>query len=388
MATIRLYRDGDSSSKFYIDLTYSVDGNVLTVTNVIGYRTDGYADIYINNQNLNHALSFPGGNGSLSTYWGNSGGCGWSSSGYNWNINGSQNFITSGGTGKISLVADNIFTSTQVSGKTFSSVADVEISVYDFSLPIPKVRLYNGYHTNVNAYLDTTTDYSGYSVAIGYRSYSNGALGTVAWLPSEIFRGDYDKQIINLAPGTTYLFMGWAQATDGSTESPYSDDCWTEANCTKFIAGAPYIVNYNDVYESTETTISITFSDIYNNPSLSDITGSCIGYREKGSSEIIWSPANWDDYAYAGTLYLSQTFTDLKPDTEYEFISWAYSSTNNGASTTYDDRDSWIVVKTQSTIAPINISINGNSFVTAHAYISVNGSEFMKINKNAFKVIN
>lgn len=387
MATIRLYRDGDSSSKFYIDLTYSVDGNILTVTNVTGYRTDGYADIHVNNENLSHTLSFPGGSGTLTTYYGSAGGCGWSSSGYDWNINGSQNFITSGGTGKISLTADSISTSTQVSGKTFSSTVDVEISVYNFSLPIPKVKLYNGYHTNVNAYLDTTTDYSGYNVAIGYRTYSDGALGTVTWLSSENFSDDYDKQIIGLTPGTTYLFMGWAQATDGSTESPYSDDYWTDTNCAKIVAGAPYIVNYNDVYESTETTISITFSDIYNDPSIYTITGSCIGYREKGSSEIIWSPANWEDYAYAGTAYLSQTFTDLKPDTEYEFIGWAYSSANNGAGTTYDDRDSWVVIKTQSAIAPINISINGNSFIKAPAYISVNGGEFKTLTSNALKII-
>lgn len=255
------------------------------------------------------------------------------------------------------------------------------------AMPIPKVKLYNGYHSNVNAYLDPVVNYNNYSVAIGYRSCIDGVLGTVTWLPSEIFSDDYDKQVINLIPGTTYLFMGWAQATDGSTESPYSDDYWTEANCTKFIAGAPYIVNYNDVYESTETTISIAFSDIYNDPSLYNITGGCIGYREKGSSEIIWSPANWDDYAYAGTLYLSQTFTGLKPNTEYEFIGWAYSSTNNGAGTTYDDRDDWIVVKTQSTTAFISISINGNSFVKAPTYISVNGGEFKKITKEAFKVM-
>lgn len=120
------------------------------------------------------------------------------------------------------------------------------------------------------------------------------------------------------------------------------------------------------------------------------ILTSCIGIRKKGEDQdsIIWKPDNW--YDNIGTDGTSYTFENLEPGTTYEVIGWVRNT--EGTGTSYEDNSTdWGEFTTLSeTLIDdfIHISLSGGTFVTVPAYISVKGSEFMKINKNAFKVIN
>ena len=331
MAELRLNNTA-SPSNGYLIIDYSAGNGYFTLNKVTGYYSSGNS--WDASKNLDNAISFPGGSGTITTLRGGSSsgnGMGFSPSGWVWNISGAPLTWAGSGSGTVSITISSSAGSGSFRGDTFTSTTSANVG-YPITTPTVNAPSISSV-TRTSAYASFGVANNGGAAITDYRidlSTSNfGSIVNTIYWDAGTFSG--------LSANTTYYAR--AAASNGSY--------WGYSGVVSFktSGNAPTISAVSATPSRTSCTIGISVSydtnATFSSRSVRYGTSTSYGSSTTGTTLSGLRPNT--------TYYYSVTVTDTQGRT---------SSAKTGSFTTTGNAPNITSVSTNAGSETCNFTVN------------------------------